>query len=139
MVTVRNEHRIPVLHQVCDRLSIGGIDRLVTEPLHGIHAVVIDLFQSRLPVHSVMLMRWIAAPVPWRVECFAYQQTFHRSVIDKDVMNLTVVVLSSPLLDADLIGAHQDGQATRLRRGGDDDSLEGGVRSHREIHTGRQV
>ena len=68
MIAVRQQHRIAVANDVRDALAVRGVEQLLAESLRRGDAEVVHLFEHRLAVAAVVLVRRIAAPVPGRIE-----------------------------------------------------------------------
>src|SRR5262245_59863150 len=75
MIAVWQQDRVAVSHLMRDGFAVVCINCLISESLRRIDPIVIDLFQFRLAVAAVVLVRWEAAPVARRVEGFTHHQS----------------------------------------------------------------
>src|SRR5262249_1133154 len=85
MIAVGNDYGVSVQHLMRDRLAVVRINHLMAEPLNRVDAIVIHLFDFRLAVAAVMLMRRIAAPVARGINGFTHDQPAHIRVAYEDV------------------------------------------------------
>src|SRR2546428_10565287 len=65
MIAVRQENRVPVSHLMRYRFAVVRVDRLISKSLGWIDPEVIDLFQLRLTIAAVVLVRRETAPMTW--------------------------------------------------------------------------
>ena len=79
VVAVGQQHRIAVLDRVGRGLAVGRVQHLLAEALRRRDAVVVDLFEHRLAVAAVVLVRRVAAPVARRIERLADHQPLDAS------------------------------------------------------------
>ena len=77
MIAVGQQHHVAIAHRVRHRFAVGGVEHLLAESLRRVDAEVVDLFERRLAVAAVVLVRRKAAPVAGRIERLADHQPTH--------------------------------------------------------------
>src|SRR5262249_33623038 len=91
VVAIRQQNRIAVADTMDQRLACRRVQLLVSEAVRRLDAKVVHLLESRLTVGAVVLMRWITAPMTWRVERLAEHQALDNLIVDQDVVHFARV------------------------------------------------
>src|SRR6266508_4552144 len=121
VVSVRHQHDVSVANGLRD---VGPVLRAI-EPLNrkgagrlALRSVVVDLFEHHLagrPIF-VVLVRWIARPVPGGSEHLHDQQAVRRELRFDDVVDLARRVSRAAHFDLDLFGRYKPGFKTFVSR-----------------------
>src|SRR3954467_1761735 len=124
MISVRQQHRIAITNDVRGTLAVGGVEKLLPEPLWRIDAEVIHLLEYRLAILAVVFVRRIAAPVSSGVERFPDHDSLRNGVVHENVVHLARVIATAPRIPPDIGGGNVRRRTAAHGRGGDKNRLE---------------
>src|SRR6266513_575145 len=131
VVPARHQNHVAILHgHGLVQCPVVGVDTLKGEATGAREAVIVGLFELSLPaVVAVVLVRWIAGPVPARREYLDDQEPLGRRARRQHVADVAGVGARAPHLLADIVRPDQPRRQPAFGR----------RRAHRQLAAGLRL